>query len=419
MLLRFCFSNFRSFRDEQELSLIATAKAGPGDFLLTSPGIKESVLPVCAIYGANASGKSNVLKALKFVEEAVLESHRLWEPGGGVPLQAFKGASPEQGAEFVVDFVLAESRYQFGFRATRLEIVEEWLYAFPNGRRQTLYSRGPVEIAFGRNLTGDNKTIASLMRKNSLFLSVAAQNNHEALGPVYDWFRNSVHVVFARSKYEQHYTTQLCSDDARLAEILELMKVADIGVESLSVEKAGNPYQIALEALPAGVSEKMKAEFVVPLGTLRLHHRLQNMHVTFNLEEESAGTVAYFSLLGPILRALQEGSVLAIDEIDASLHPTLAAFIVKLFQDPRGNRKGAQLIFSTHDTNLLSEGVLRKDEVWFAEKDRKGVSRLFPLTDFRLRTGEDFQKRYLTGRFGGVPFIASERLFETLNEESK
>ena len=425
MLLSFRFSNFRSFRDEQELSLIAGINPD-GREVFSIPGIKESVLPACAIYGANASGKSNLLKALRYVENAVLNSHRHWEPEGTIPLQIFKGTSAEKEAAFSIDFVVGEVRFQFGFKANGTEIAEESLYSYPNGRRQVLYSRtgpGPATISAGRALSGDNKTIAALTRKNSLFLSAAAQNNHEMLLPVYGWFQKSVHFVLGQEHSGALQTARMCRNEDRRREVSDLMTFADLGIVSLQLEKT-----------QADVNEKFRSAFDAFLNVLefpqderarlatredndrvRLVHRLGDDLVPFDLDDESQGTIAYFSTLGPVLRALDRGSVLVVDELDSSLHPSLTAFLVRLFGDKTSNPKSAQLIFNTHDTQLLADGILGRDQIWFTDKDRQGASRLYPLTDFKPRSEEDFQKRYLQGRFGAIPFINSERIIEGLN----
>jgi len=423
MLLRFRFSNFRSFRDENELSLIAGAGSNEARAVSAVPGAKESVLPACAIYGANASGKSNVLKALSFVEQAVLNSHRRWEPDGPVPLQVFLSNQPTALSEFEVDFVVQETRYRFGFKASRAEIVSEWLFAYPNGRKQEWYSRsGPAHFSFGRMLPGDNKTIASLTRKNSLFLSASAQNNHEGLLPIYGWFRKSIHFEFGNMRVPA-VTTEMCSEQQHRSQVAGLMNLADLGVVELQVEHRGDEdkkkLRMALVAMMKALEiPEQDASFEAP-DVVRFVHRVGDTLVSFDAQDESAGTVAYFALLGPILRALDGGSVLVIDEIDSSLHPSLLAFLVRLFCDKTSNPKGAQLIFNTHDSHLLADGVLQRDQIWFTEKDREGVSRLYPLSDFKPRSDENFQKRYLQGRFGAIPFIDSERILEGLNAEAQ
>jgi len=271
-----------------------------------------------------------------------------------------------------------------------------------------VFALGPGDMTFGRMLPGDNNMIASLMRKNSLFLSAAAQNNHKALLPVYEWFRRSVHFVLVRRR------RPIFTERMRLerSEIARLMTLADLGIEEVRV---GDQFrqQPPFEGLAGAL------DFPAPSPEFEFLHQFGESLVPFKTKDESDGTMAYFSLLGPILRALRDGSVLAIDEIDSSLHPSLLAFLVRLFCNKSSNPKGAQLIFNTHDTNLLVNGVLQRDQIWFTEKDREGVSHLFPLSDFKPRPDENFQKRYLQGRFGAIPFIDSERILEGLNAEAQ
>jgi AAA15 family ATPase/GTPase len=423
MLLRFRFSNFKSFRDQQELSLVADSRLDRSD-VLSSPAVKEPVLPACAIYGANASGKSNVLQALRFVERAVLQSHRRWEPGSRIPLQAFRGNQGDnQESTFELDFIVGSTRFQFGFKSTGAEIKEEWLQSYPNGRKQTLYNRtAQNQIAFGRNLGGDNKTIASLVRPNSLFLSAAAQNNHEALLPVYGWFQRSIHFLLDTKQSHTPQTIRMCADEASRRELSDLMSFADLGIVSLSFEKdrveMTDKVRSAMDALMTAleIPESARADARVPeiSENVRLIHKFGDVLIPFDFDDESQGTLAYFAVLGPIIRALEGGSTLVIDELDSSLHPSLTSFLVRAFSDKASNPKSAQLIFNTHDINLLSDGALKKDQIWFTEKDRQGVSHLFPLTDFKMRADENFGKRYLQGRFGAVPFINSERLIDVL-----
>jgi hypothetical protein len=238
------------------------------------------------------------------------------------------------------------------------------------------------------------------MRKNSLFLSAAAQNNHQALLPVYGWFRKSSHLASGNMR-DAAITAEMCLDREKRVQIADLITRADLGVAGIFVgrQKTGNA---------------LTAEKVMLL------HRLGETSAAFEVSDESEGTMTYFSLLGPVLRALEHGTLLAVDEIDSSLHPSLLAFLVRLFCDKSTNPKCAQLIFNTHDTNLLSDGVLQRDQIWFTEKDREGgVSHLYPLSDFKPRPDENFQKRYLQGRFGAIPFIESERILDSLNAEAQ
>jgi AAA15 family ATPase/GTPase len=236
MLLRFKFSNYRSFRGEQELSLVAGPLNDHPEGVFEVPGLKERVLPVAAIYGANASGKTTVLRALQFMSRAVHQSHRLWEPEQPIPLEPFVGESPESPTRFVVDFVHADIRRQYGFAMNSAAVLEEWLLAYPNGKKQTWFNRKAGKpMSFSEKLNGENKVIEQLTRTNSLFLSAAAQNNHEMLRPIYDWFWTTLVFVAGDRSVETRQTIKMCEDSETRALIARLLSVADLGIADLTV----------------------------------------------------------------------------------------------------------------------------------------------------------------------------------------
>jgi AAA15 family ATPase/GTPase len=381
MLLRFRFSNVRSFRTEQELSLIAGPFTDAPESVRHPDAVPEGVLPVAAIYGANASGKTNVLRAIVFLSEAVRLSHREWKPDGPIPREPFLSdeESRRSPSEFEVDFLMNGIRYRYGFRVDSAVVLEEWLYAYPLGKKQTWFHRKQGKpILFGARMPGENRTIESLARKNSLFLSAAAQNNHEALLPVYEWIAIWPNVIGDRAQYWT-FTAALCTLPEYLAEVASLVSAADLGISGVKAQK--DQWQI------------------------HLLHRLGDREAQFSTEQESHGTMAYLSLLGPVVTALKRGMPLFVDELDGSLHPLLSIQLIRLFDNPATNPKGAQLIFNTHDTNLLSSGVLRRDQIWFTEMKDDGSSHLFPLSDFKPRRTENLENGYLQGRYGAIPFI--------------
>ena len=383
---------------------------------------KENVLPVCAIYGSNASGKSNLLKALKFVESAVLHSHRLWEPDGPIPLHTFGMGTTGGEAEFSVDFLIGGVRYQFGFRATHKEITKEWLFYYPAGRRNIWFSRTSEGMTFGRGFPGDNRKIAALMRRNSLFLSTAAQNNHETLLPVYQWFQHT--LLFASgNKMAPLVTLRMCDNEEHRKQIAALMSFADLGIADLLIEKTPketNEKMIrALGAMMRELEVNEPMPDFTPPDKIAMVHQIGEAAIHFDRSDESEGTLAYLALAGPVLFALENSSVLVIDEIDSSLHPNLTSFLVRLFTSATSNPRGGQLIFTTHDTTLLENrtpemAALTRDEIWLVQKDTSGASSLYPLSDFKPVKGEDTHRFYLSGRFGGVPFINTERIVERL-----
>ena len=390
MLLRFKFSNFRSFADEQELSLIA-ARGGENPEVVFHPaGVDEGVLGACAIYGANASGKSNTLKALQFMAQAVISSQQAWPPSRGIlSLDQFISKRFET-SHYEIDCIVQGVRYSYGFIADGERFHQEWLLAYPKGHKQTWFRREfGKSISFGSYLPGANRAIERLTRENSLFLSAAAQNGHEALLPLYNWFEKSILIFDEKRGNLPAQVLEDCDHADWFKDLVRLfLSVADVGIEDVQL--------IKVEAGLGAGSLKVK-----------LSHRIGKEISLFDLQNESAGTVALLGLLGPVIHALVSGAVLGIDEMDASLHPLVTAQIIKLFNSPM-NKQKAQLIFTTHDTNLLSSGNLRRDQVWFTEKNAQGESSLYPLSDFKPRLQENLEKGYLQGRYGGVPFLNAD-----------
>jgi predicted ATPase len=407
MLLRFRFSNFRSFRGEQELSLVAGPFADLPDIVRHPNEFREGVLPAAAIYGANASGKTNAIRAFQFMAKAVEESHRNWKPEGPIPREPFlsDAETSTEPTEIEADFLLANVRYRYGFRVDSETVLEEWLYVYPKGKKQTwFYRKRGSPIAFSSRMTGENRTIENLTRKNSLFLSAAAQNNHEALLPVYEWLSDLLFVIGERAVY-QWRTARLCAESDFRNSVAKLVSLADLGITDLEVKEENVAPEF--KELVSAINSIFKIGVAEPITEpeLRMLHRFGDKTVPLPLSDESRGTLAYLSLLGPVVDALRKGIPLLVDELDASLHPLLAIELIRLFDSPSSNPNGAQLIFNTHDTNLLSSGVLRRDQIWFTEKGDDASSHLFPLSDFKPRRQENLENGYLQGRYGAIPFI--------------
>ncbi|MGO9271015.1 MAG: AAA family ATPase [Terriglobia bacterium] len=421
MLIQFRAQNHRSIREQQELSLVASSLKDVPQGLIQAPGFEPRLLPVAALYGANASGKTNVLKALDYMSGAVKASQRHWQPDGPIPRDPFllDEEFRKQPSTFEVDILLEGTRYQYGFTLNSERILEEWLYAYPSGKRQTWFTRASApekNFKFGKNLTGENRAIEALTRDNSLFLSAAAQNNHAALLPIYNWFSNSFSFVPGDRGPLQFFTAEMCVDEGHRRAVTQLLRAADLGVVGLDVREvdyfdtteAPEGARKFMEALKAAFAALPDVHLTGKTRKICLRHRSRTEEgVQFSTENESDGTVAFFGLLGPVVRALEAGGTVCIDELDSSLHPLLAIEVVRLFNDPKRNPKGAQLIFTTHDTNLLDTSLLRRDQIWFTEKDSAGGTHLYPLSDFKPRRNENLERGYLQGRYGAVPFIGS------------
>ncbi|MDP1858853.1 MAG: ATP-binding protein [Gemmatimonadaceae bacterium] len=416
MLLRFRVENFRSLKGKQELSLIASKLGDTADGLLEFPGVDVAVLPVAAVYGANASGKSSVLLAMSYMHDAVIQSHRRWSPEGGVPREPFTLdlESRLTPSTFEVDLLLDGTRYEYGFAVDSERVVGEWLVAFPSGRPQKWFTRdvnAKQEYRFSRELAGENSAIRKLTRSNSLYLSAAAQNNHAMLRPIYDWFARSLIVVADREReLLSMQTVKLMEKSEFRSGVVRLLGLADVGVSGVDVSLEELPpeaLRLAQALFPdnSGFQMKLQPDFRIP--RIKLQHTTTSGHESeIAFEEESRGTQALFGLAGPILLALSEGSTLLVDELDTSLHPLLAIEIVKMFGRRETNPRNAQLVFNTHDTNILECGLLRRDQVWFTEKNEDGETQLYPLTDFRARKEENLERGYLQGRYGAVPFLS-------------
>ena len=424
MLIEFRAENHRSLREEQALSMAAGLVPQPADERPRMvEGYSEPLLPAAAIYGANASGKSNVLAAFGFMRSAVLNSQRYWGPDDGVPRDPFAWQLTDaQSSTFEATFLTGGTRYEYGFAADSQRIVEEWLFAWPNGKKQTWFERDDTEFTFGSSLRGENKVIQEITRCNALFLSAAVQLKHEQLRPVYEWFLNvqmypyvsmraggyeivrRPHRLIVNNLDPSHKSDQRpSSPDSLIAlQFLEMLRNADVGIDGLRLDPVQN-------------SDGPRSSF----RGYQLKHSSTLGDEWFALEEESRGTRRLFVLAVPVLESLRQGSLLIVDELEASLHPSLAQAIIEMFNCPRRNKHNAQLIFTTHDTNLLGTTlgapVLRRDQVWLTEKKPDGSSELYPLTDFKPRKAENIERGYLQGRYGAIPFLGR---FAQATEES-
>ncbi|MDB5599436.1 MAG: ATP-binding protein [Xanthobacteraceae bacterium] len=386
---------------------------------MSVPGVKERILPFTTIYGANASGKTNLLRAFAFFREAILKSHRVSTPTGAIPRKAFAldEVSPRSPSRFDCDFIVSGVRYHYGFSATDNEFEEEWLYAFPKGSRQTLFNRdrSHKKINFGKNLRGKNTTIASLVRPNSLFLSAAAQNGHEQLLPIYNYFENKWHGMVS-AKVDLRQLALLIAAHGIDDRLLSFLKHADIGINSARIEDQQVPAEVEklVERFQHVISEEfsssenLRLEYYKERKNIALGHQTASGEDWFlNLGSESRGTLRLLNLIFPILQVIDNGGVLFVDEIDSSLHTLLSMKLLEVFGEKKSNPCGAQLVVTTHDTNLLCSGRVRRDQIWFCEKSKIGATHVYPLTDIQTRNTDNLEKGYLEGRFGAVPFLGA------------
>ena len=419
MLLRFGVSNHLSIRDFQELSFSASSLKDRDEGLIPCAAApKGAVAPAAVVYGANASGKSHLVGAIAVMQWMVLSSQTQGEPGGGVPRRPFRldAACAGEPSRFELDFVIDGVRHHYGFEASDDAFASEWLYDFPGSRRRTLFEREGDEFRFGRGLKGRNADIAGLTRPNSLYLSAAAQTGHERLSRVFGYFRSirGVHAIAVPGMVASFRLAQEEPDSRMIDRTIDFLGKIGTGVVGYRRKEA--EYADETEAIRRDVLTAIRKRGDVPAEfeafmsgdwrtAIELAHRGRNGEpVYLDLDLESAGTRRLLIVLGFAFRALDEGTPLVVDELDASLHTQAAEAVLRLFCSPGTNPKGAQLVATTHDTNLMRAPALRRDQLWFTEKDSGGATRLYPLTDIRTRKGDDVERGYLQGRYGATPF---------------
>lgn len=430
MLIRFRARNFRSLKEEQELSLVAGSLKDSLEAVTRIEGLGLGLVRAAAIYGANASGKSNVIKALAYMSNAVQNSQRQWAPEGPIPREPFllDPQSKLDPSSFEVDLLLDGVRFHYGFALNDREILEEWLDAYPIGKRQMWFKRNHQVFTFGKKLVGNNDAIERLTRPNSLFLSAAAQNNHEGLLPLYRWFAERLGYVHRERGPAIVNTALMCRDAGFKSWVSQALQSADLGIVDVHVREEvfvvpppppelskkekllAEEFATTMRRFAEKVEQQTNKGFGLPekrLVVSLIHKGSGRKAIPFSLENESDGTVAFYGLLGPLVHFVGSGGTLCVDELDASLHPSLALGVLDYFNNPKWNPQGAQIIFTTHDTNILDRSSLRRDQIWFTEKDAEGGTHLYPLTDFKPRKNENLERGYLQGRYGAVPFIGS------------
>ncbi|MGH3646139.1 MAG: AAA family ATPase [Micromonosporaceae bacterium] len=404
MLLAFRVANYRSIRDEQELSFVATGfNERTAVEVPIEPKGTIKVLPVEGIYGKNASGKSNVLRALQSMFRLVRSADVHRDRARYVDFQQtpfLLEAGPRgRPTRFEVELLLRGVRYVYGFEFGEDMVRSEWLHAYPNGRRQVWFDRaGPVADDFrfpGDHLKGPKATLVELVRPEALLLGLVSRVViHPQLEPIADWFRWGMSSRIGRDVGLARYRREL--DLARFLSgrygdrARELIGHADLGLRDAVV-------------IERSVGDKTEAR-------VQLHHACASGEIALPLQEESEGTVSWLLALQLILPALDKGRILLFDELTANLHPQLAAEVIRMFQDPRVNDRTAQLVFTSHDVSMLGTQfgapLLDRDQIWFTEKGDDGATELYPVTDLKPRKGENIEHGYLSGRYGAAPDLS-------------
>ena len=376
------------------------------------------VLPVAGLFGANASGKSNVLEAMDDMRGLILHSFRSGAPGSGMARWPFRldRQSAQQPTKFEVTLVLSGILHEYGVLHDSERVIEEWAYHWPKGRSAMLFHRERDDVRFGSVERARGRAVRDLLRSNALFLSTAAAAGHPVLAQIHQWFAENLRYAQAFSRpWRQALTADMLDHDRDRHAVLGLLRSADLGIVGVrkhDVEPVvAERMQRAMRIIAGTEDEPASGPSldVEELATVNLVHQGTEIEVEFDDSEESAGTLVWFGLVGPVLQSLATGTVLVVDELDASLHPDLVRRLIRLFQEPQSNPRCAQLIFNSHDPALMGDGaperMLGRDQIWFTEKMNDGGSCLYPLADLGPRKHEAVAKRYLEGRYGARPIL--------------
>ncbi len=424
MLLEFQVSNFRSIKDTLTFSLLAKESDEVNSFEHRGYRLLRSAV----IYGANASGKSNLLKAMAFMKAMVLNQHKIIQTTDTLPHEPFRLSTETEQAssQFEMIFFVDDIKYRYGFDADKTQIYAEWLYAARKTRESRLFYRdkddkdyvNPRQFKEGIAFF-DSERERIKLPANQLFLWRCDQFNGEISKQILGWFNKLNLLDGLRSEGYAGYALSQLHEPKFKAHMLRLLKSADIQIKDLELkENHLSGEEISQLPLPDPIKEWMIKEGGMKSMDVKTKHAKRDENnkvveeVLFSLEQdESGGTNKFFHISAPILNSLQEGKVLLIDELDASLHPMLIAHLVSLFNDPAVNQTNAQLIFATHDTSLLRPELFRRDQIWLTEKNSVASTVLFSLSQFKdVRKQEAFERQYLFGKYGGVPYLSKFEL---------
>ncbi|QEK52760.1 ATP-binding protein [Pedobacter aquae] len=428
MLISFAVTNFRSIKERAVIDLAKTAAKG----LVNNYHAKFKLLNSAVLYGANASGKSGFLNAIRALEFLVLNSAD-FKPGKSIFLyDPFLLDRSCQNAPVVleVSFLMEKVKYDYKVVYDTLNIVQEELYFYKGNSKALLFYREQnKEIKFGDYYKGAKKTIEKLLLPNQLFLSKAAENNVEALMQAYLFFAEQLdaYPVFdieMEDDLKNFYAKRLAEDKNGLftKRFNALICALDTGIQGVTIEETDwNKFRFP-NAIPDEVKGRIQERFKYDIKTS--HPLFENgEHVgeyTFEVKQESTGTKNLFALAGLIIDSLEYGRVLVVDELEKNLHPNITRFLIQLFHHPELNKNNAQLIFATHDITQLSNDIFRRDQVWFTEKNERGESILFRCSDLEgVRLNTPLDKWYVSGRFGATPIINDVDFLIAMQQEEE
>lgn len=426
MLIRFSVQNFLSMRDRQTLDFgaVKTCKERMDENTFETGG--QRLLKSIALYGANASGKSNVMEAFRFLKGLIINSAKDTQSSEEIPIIPFllRDSTSNAPSCFEIEFVLGENGYRYGFEVTRAAVVGEWLFKKPlqKNKATPLFRRALNNGEDTIDVTSDFKTAESVVvhtRANALFLSTCALLAVKEVEPMIQLFAKTINTISGES-ISPDYSSRGVMDGSLKKDILDFLQAADTSIHDLSILELKQDAERTEIGSPRRTRSRLE---------IRSHHHKYSDtddvcgEIQLPFFMESLGTRKLFALAGPIIDTLNNGKVLFVDEMDARIHPVLTRNIVRLFNSAKSNSKNAQLVFNTHDTNLLSfkvynpetekdELLLRRDQIYFVEKDKAEATHVYSLIEFKndgraIRNDASFEKDYLGGQYGAVPYIGA------------
>lgn len=441
MLLEFQVENYLSFKENNTLSMIASSRKSIKE--LTDPIIRQgryNTLSSVAIYGANASGKSNFLKAIRCMKKLLFDSARESQVGEDIDVKSFRlnSATENKPSLFEITFIAngvpfqneeTDVVFRYGFQVSKERVHSEWLFGRFTAQESHLFTRVKDDFKFGPRFPEGKRVHRAIggIRKNTLFLSLIAAikgENAPISNSIMTWFNKMQDLTNIGDGNILGITASLMTEDGMKDKITKAFCLADICVENFDVEKK----PIDPEELPQFIIDdledkgELKGMHILSVKSKHVKYNDKREEVgieTFDFEkEESDGSKKFFALIGPILDALRHGLVLIIDEFDARLHPSLCNALIALFNSKKSNKKNAQLIFATHNTQIMNKRTLRRDQIYFVEKDKYGESELYSLLDYKkVRNDATYDKDYLLGKYGAVPYLGNFENFIAGDEQ--
>ena len=420
MLIQFSVKNFLSFKEKQEFSMEAGIGDENPDNIINIEDTSERILKTTAIYGANASGKTNLIKAFSTAIMMIRLSNNR-QPGEKLMQMepfAFDEKTRNEPCEFEFIFYTNNNKYVYGFKADKDKIHEEYLYQYLSAKATRIFERKGEDYKFLQADEGKLNAIKSQNLENKLFLATATTWNYDKTRAPYLWFANMIDTYIGGNEFTPFAIEAYNNDDkdeSLKKFTLKLLEEADIIIKDYNIDMEETDMDARMQMQLKNMNVPLN--IIIPktkiIKSITMSHEITNEKgetkvYMLDLNNESSGTKIIFAM-APILKdVFENGKILGVDEIERSLHPSLVEMIIKFFHNPEINKGNAQLIFNTHDTNLLSLDLFRRDQIWFAEKDpKKGATELYPLDDFSVRKTENIQKGYLNGRYGAIPFVAT------------